>query len=62
MERENDVNTSAVHFIRFDLSEAMASGLEGGAALSVGIDHPNYQHQLSPVADNVRTALVDDLG
>ena len=62
MERENDVKTSAVHFLRFELSEAMASGLEGGAALSVGIDHPNYQHQISPVADNVRAALVVDLG
>ena len=62
MERENDVKTSAVHFLRFELSEVMASGLEGGAALSVGIDHPNYQHQLSPVADNVRAALVVDLG
>ena len=62
MERENEVKTSAVHFLRFELSEAMASGLEGGAALSVGIDHPNYQHQISPVADNVRAALVVDLG
>ena len=62
MERENDVKTSAVHFLRFELSEAMASELGGGAALSVGIDHPNYQHQISPVADNVRAALVADLG
>ena len=62
MERENDVKTSAVHFLRFELSEAMASGLGGGATLSVGIDHPNYQHQISPVADNVRAALVADLG
>ena len=62
MERENEVKTSAVHFLRFELSEAMASGLEGGAALSVGIDHPNYQHQISPVADNVRAALAADLG
>ena len=62
MERENDVKTSAVHFLRFELSEAMASELGGGAALSVGIDHPNYQHQISPVADNVRAALTADLG
>ena len=62
LERENDVKTSAVHFLRFELSEAMASGLQGGATLSVGIDHPNYQHQISPVADNVRAALVADLG
>ena len=62
LERENDVKTSAVHFLRFELNEAMASGLKDGAALSVGIDHPNYQHQISPAAENVRAALIADLG
>ena len=61
LERENEVKTSAVHFLRFELSDAMAAELKGGAALSVGIDHPNYQHQISPAADNVRAALVADL-
>ena len=40
----------------------MSAKLKGGAALSVGIDHPNYQHQISPAPDNVRAALVADLG
>jgi hypothetical protein len=62
LERSNDVKTSAVHFLRFELSAPMVAGLKGGAALSMGIDHPNYQHQISPVADNVRAALVADLG
>jgi hypothetical protein len=61
MERENDTKTSAVHFLRFELSDGMKAKLKGGAALSVGIDHPNYQHQISPAADNVRAALVADL-
>lgn len=61
MERENDVKTSAVHFLRFELSVAMAAKLKGGAALAVGIDHPNYQQQISPVPENVRAALVADL-
>ena len=61
MERENEVKTSAVHFLRFELSDAMSAKLKGGAALSVGIDHPDYQHQISPAADNVRAALVADL-
>jgi hypothetical protein len=61
LERSNDEKTSAVHFLRFELSEAMASGLKGGAALSMGIDHPNYQHQISPALDNVRAALIADL-
>jgi hypothetical protein len=50
-----------VHFLRFELDDAMAVKLKGGAALSVGIDHPNYRHELSPVAGNLRAALVSDL-
>ncbi len=61
MERENEVKTSAVHFLRFELSEAMSAKLKGGAALSVGIDHPEYQHQISPAPDNVRASLIADL-
>jgi hypothetical protein len=62
LERENDVKTSAVHFLRFEIVPAMVGALKGGAALSVGIDHPHYQHQISPAAENVRTALIADLG
>jgi hypothetical protein len=61
MERENETKTSAVHFLRFELGDAMIAGLRGGAALHVGIDHPNYRHSLAPVADNVRNALAADL-
>jgi len=61
LERENEVKTSAVHFLRFELSDAMSAKLKGGAALSVGIDHPEYQHQISPAPDNVRASLIDDL-
>jgi hypothetical protein len=61
LERENDVKTSAVHFLRFELSDAMKAKLKGGAALSIGIDHPHYQHQIAPAPENVRAALVADL-
>jgi hypothetical protein len=61
LERENEVKTSAVHFLRFELDPGMVAKLKGGAALSVGIDHPNYQHRIAPLADNVRDALVSDL-
>ena len=61
LERENDVKTSAVHFLRFELTTAMAGKLKGGATLSIGIDHPEYQHQISPAPENVRAALAADL-
>jgi hypothetical protein len=60
--RENDTKTSAVHFLRFELSPAMTARLKGGAALSIGIDHPNYQHQIPAAAEHVRAALIADLG
>jgi hypothetical protein len=61
LERENETKTSAVHFLRFELSPAMTAKLKSGAALSIGIDHPNYQHQIPAAAENVRAALIADL-
>ena len=61
LERENDTKTSAVHFLRFELTAEMAAGAKGGAALAAGIDHPNYLHEIAPVPENIRAALVADL-
>src|SRR4051812_36804172 len=61
LERENETKTSAVHFLRFELTAAMAAELKGGAALAAGIDHPNYSHELAPVPENIRSALAADL-
>ncbi len=61
LERENDEKTSAVHFVRFELSPAMVAAAKGGAGISVGIDHPNYRHTVAPVAPEMRDALVADL-
>ena len=62
LERENDTKTSAVHFLRFELTEEMAAQAKGGAPIAAGIDHPNYHHELRPVPENVRAALATDLG
>jgi len=61
LERENEVKTSAVHFLRFELGESMVTALKRGAALAAGVDHPNYQQELDPLPENVRAALVSDL-
>ena len=61
LERENETKTSAVHFLRFELTAEMAARLKGGAALGVGVDHPNYQHELAALPENVRGALLADL-
>src|SRR3990170_6479859 len=57
LERENEQKTSAVHFLRLELSDAMARALKSGAGVSIGIDHPHYRTHLDvPVA--VREALI----
>ncbi len=61
LERANDVKTSAVHFLRFELGDQMAEALKGGAALGAGIDHPHYRHEIPALAPDVRAALVADL-
>lgn len=61
LERENEEKTSAVHFLRFELDEAMAQALKGGASLAMGVDHENYRHQTDPVPEPVRASLLADL-
>jgi Protein of unknown function (DUF3501) len=61
LERANDEKTSAVHFLRFELSPAMAEAVKGGGPLSVGVDHENYRHSVSPVPPAVRDSLRGDL-
>jgi hypothetical protein len=62
LERETQDKTSSVHFMRFELTADMVAALGDGAALSMGIDHANYNHQLEPVDRSIRDALVADLG
>lgn len=61
LERENDEKTSAVHFLRFELSPDMVASAKAGAAIGLGIDHENYRHAVQPLADDVRRALAADL-
>ena len=61
LERENAEKTSSVHFLRFELAAPMIAALKSAAALSVGIDHPAYRHELAPVSHQIRDALVADL-
>jgi uncharacterized protein DUF3501 len=61
LERETADKTSAVHFLRFELTAPMISALKTGAALAAGIDHDRYRHSIDPVPPPVRAALVADL-
>jgi hypothetical protein len=61
LERENDEKTSAVHFLRFELTPSMLEAMKSGASLSIGVDHENYRHSVSPLPPTVRDALCADL-
>ncbi len=61
LERETAEKTSAVHFLRFELSEEMAVALKGGAALGAGVDHQNYNFAVPRLPQATRSALVADL-
>lgn len=61
LERENDEKTSAVHFLRFELTPPMAAQVRAGAAISIGIDHENYRHEVRPLPPPVRNSLAADL-
>lgn len=60
LERETDEKTSAVHFLRFELSADMRSRLRAGAKLTAGVDHPQYRASCELVPE-VRSALAADL-
>ena len=60
LDRENDVKTSAVHFLRFELSVSAVNAVKSGAAMRLAIDHPNYSFE-ALLPDHVRASLCMDL-
>ena len=61
LERDNEEKTSSVHFLRFELDRAMVEALKGGARLSAGIGHPEYDVSIADVDPAARGALAQDL-
>jgi hypothetical protein len=60
LERENETKTSSVHFLRFELSDAMVAALRSRAKLSIGIDHASYAHVNDALPETTRAALFAD--
>ena len=61
LERTDDDKTSAVHFLRFEFPSEQAAALKSGTPFIAGIDHDNYRVEVSPVPDNIRASLQQDL-
>ena len=61
LDRENDEKTSAVHFMRFELSDNMITTLKNGAVLNMGIEHENYSVPAIAISETTRESLLFDL-
>ena len=59
LDRETDEKTSSVHFMRFEFSTEMIAALKSGVEMKAGVDHPEYQYQVT-IGDPVRQSLVAD--
>ena len=45
LERETDIKTSAVHFMRFEFTQEMINDFIAGSAIKVGSTHQNYDYE-----------------
>lgn len=60
LKRENDEKTSAVHFVRFELTAPMCAAVKAGAGVKLGCDHPNYPAHTA-IAPETLASLAGDL-
>ncbi|MDJ0928698.1 MAG: DUF3501 family protein [Gammaproteobacteria bacterium] len=60
LERATAEKTSAVHFLRFELTADMIDALRGGASLLAGIGHSDYGIEIE-VLEVTRESLLADL-
>ncbi len=60
LDRENDEKTSAVHFVRFELTPAMCAAVKAGGAVKLGCDHTNYPAHMTIAAETL-ASLAGDL-
>ena len=60
LERTTEEKTSAVHFVRFELNDAMAEAAKEGAAIHAGIDHAAY-NETTTLNPEQRDSLAADL-
>ncbi len=61
LERATEDKTSAVHFLRFELTPVMIAEIHKGATISAGVEHENYSVTLDAIPENVAASLAEDL-
>jgi hypothetical protein len=61
LERENEEKTSAVHFLRFELTPEMQRRLKEGTPLAIGVNHLEYTAETPAIPESLRLSLLADL-
>jgi len=61
LERSTEEKTSAVHFLRFELTDLMVKDLKSSITLFAGIEHPNYNIRTQEIPTVTSSALAEDL-
>lgn len=60
LDRETEEKTSAVHFVRFELTPVMCAAVKAGAGVKLGCDHTHYPSHIEIAADTL-ASLAGDL-
>ena len=61
LERSTEHKTSAVHFLRFELSTDMKKALQAGAQMMVVCDHPEYPMHIEHLPEETLASFLTDL-
>jgi len=61
MDRNRDEKTSAVHFMRFELTTDMTKAVKENKDFSMGIDYDGFEQRVSPIAESSRASLMNDI-
>lgn len=59
LDRETELKTSAVHFVRFELTPAMCAAVASGAAATLGCDHAHYNAAVAIAPDTLQSLITD---
>jgi len=60
LDRSTNTKTSAVHFMRFEMTDEMADALKNDVNWMIGVHHPVYTYELR-VEGATRESLPNDL-
>ena len=60
LDRATDTKTSAVHFVRFEVSDEMARDLKSGVKWTMGVQHAVYTYEID-IEGETRASLLNDL-